>query len=177
MEHDWQERVANAIGWARGHLGSTAYASRCLAFVEDAYERANALELFGGDFAAESAESYGAREQTGEPPAGAFVFYDTSGELLGRRRNWGHVGLGIGGGQVVHAWDRVRIDPYLAIAELAGPPGWDAPRWAGWAPVERVLRGCRPRDWTPEGDAAGAAERAQAARFAPGPRPAAGPVA
>ncbi|MFE2290542.1 hypothetical protein [Streptomyces sp. NPDC059452] len=38
-------RTENAIAWARQHLGTASYASRCLAFVEDAYERANGLEL------------------------------------------------------------------------------------------------------------------------------------
>ncbi|MGW5800824.1 hypothetical protein ACWFQ7_13085 [Streptomyces bacillaris] len=55
-------RTEKAIAWARQHLGTESYASRCLAFVEDAYERPNELELFGGDFAAESAELYSARE-------------------------------------------------------------------------------------------------------------------
>ncbi|MEV5615168.1 MULTISPECIES: hypothetical protein [Streptomyces] len=52
-------RTENAIAWARQHLGTESYASRCLAFVEDAYERPNELELFGGDCAA---ELYAARE-------------------------------------------------------------------------------------------------------------------
>ncbi|MFJ8843860.1 hypothetical protein ACIRFF_13255 [Streptomyces cyaneofuscatus] len=161
-------RTQNAIAWARQHLGTTSYASRCLAFVEDAYERANELELFGGDFAAESAALYAARDNGGEPPAGAFVFYDFTGEMLGRRQNWGHVGLCVGDGLVIHAWDEVRTDHYRQIPTLAGPPGWDAPRWAGWTPVQRILEGCRPKDWTPEGDAATAARRVQAARFGGG---------
>lgn len=162
-------RTENAIAWARQHLGTESYASRCLAFVEDAYERPNELELFGGDFAAESAELYAARENAGAPPpAGAFVFYDFTGEMLGRRQNWGHVGLCVGDGLVIHAWDRVRTDHYLEIQDLAVPPGWDAPRWLGWTPTERILRGCRPKDWSPEGDAAAAARRMQAARFGDG---------
>ncbi|TDC61321.1 hypothetical protein [Streptomyces hainanensis] len=170
MDQDWQGCVENAVGWARGHLGSTAYASRCLAFVEDAYERPNHLEVFGGDFARESAELYAARDNTGVPPAGAFAFYDSGGELLGRRRNWGHVGLCVGDGLVVHAWDRVRIDHYLAVQDLTGPPGWDAPGWLGWAPAQRILQGFRPKDWSAAGDAADAARRAQTARFGEGAR-------
>ncbi|MDT9682865.1 hypothetical protein RND61_12395 [Streptomyces sp. TRM76323] len=168
MEHDWQTCVENAVAWARGHLGETSYASRCLAFVEDAYERSNHLEVFGGDFARESAELYAAQDNTGTPPIGAFVFYDTSGELFGQRRNWGHVGLSLGDGRVIHAWDRVRIDHYLDVQDLGVPPGWDAPRWIGWTPVQRVFQGCRPRDWSAVGDAAAAARRMQAARFGPG---------
>ncbi|MDT0347058.1 NlpC/P60 family protein [Streptomyces litchfieldiae] len=168
MEHDWQTYADNAITWARGHLGSTAYTSRCLAFVEDAYERPNHREIFGGDFARESAELYAVQDNTGVPPTGAFVFYDASGELFGQRRNWGHVGLCVGDGQVVHAWNQVRIDHYLGIENLAGPPGWDALRWLGWAPIERIFRGSRPKDWTATGDAATAARRAAMARFGTG---------
>jgi cell wall-associated NlpC family hydrolase len=167
METDQRTRVDNAVAWATRHLGETAYASRCLAFVEDAYERSNHLEVFGGDFAGESAELYAVRDETGPPPRGAFAFYDTSGELFGRRSNWGHVGLGLGDGLIVHAWDRVRVDHYLEVQELAAPPGWDPCRWVGWAPAERVLQGCRPKDWTPSGDAAAAARRMQRDRFGP----------
>ncbi|WP_086733785.1 hypothetical protein [Streptomyces glaucescens] len=95
----------------------------------------------------------------------AFVFYDTTGTLFGRRRNWGHVGLSLGDGRVVHAWDRVRIDPYVEIQSLTGPPGWDSPAFAGWTPVQRILQGCRPKDWPMEEDAAVEAERMHRARF------------
>lgn len=165
MESDWQTFTDNAIAWAMRHLGATGYASRCLAFVEDAYERANGVEIFGGDYAHESAELYAVRSNAGEPPIGAFAFYDTVGELYGERRNWGHVGLCVGDGRVVHAWDQVRIDHYLEIEHLVGPPGWDSPAWAGWAPVQRVFDGFRPKDWTATGDAAAAAVRMQEARF------------
>jgi cell wall-associated NlpC family hydrolase len=172
MQHDQQSLIDNAIAWARRYLGSPDYTTRCLAFVEDAYERSNHLEVFGGDFAAESAGIYAVHENTGEPPAGAFAFYDTTGELFGERRNWGHVGLCVGEGLVVHAWDRVRIDHYRAIEQLSGPPGWDAPRWAGWAPAGRVLAGARPRAWSAAGDPAEAAAAMAAARFGGGPGPA-----
>ncbi|MER5295195.1 hypothetical protein ABT382_24455 [Streptomyces pharetrae] len=165
MEPDQRTCVDNAIAWARNRLGTTSYTSRCLAFVEDAYERSNRLEVFAGDFAAESAELYAARDNTGVPPAGAFVFYDTTGTLFGRRRNWGHVGLSLGDGRVVHAWDRVRIDSYVEVQSLTGPPGWDSPAFAGWTPVQRILQGCRPKDWPTEEDAAVEAERMQRDRF------------
>ena len=46
----------------------------------------------------------------------------------GVRQEWGHVGLAMGDGKVVHAWDVVRIDDALAIPALPPAPGWDAPR-------------------------------------------------
>ncbi len=37
------------IRWAESKLGSTEYAGRCLAFIEDALEISNDIEVFGGD--------------------------------------------------------------------------------------------------------------------------------
>jgi hypothetical protein len=62
-----QRYTVNAIRWAQEHLGSTEYAARCLAFVEDAYEESNHVEIFGGDGAQASADEYGAAQNRGEP--------------------------------------------------------------------------------------------------------------
>jgi cell wall-associated NlpC family hydrolase len=170
MNPEYTTYTHKAVDWAMDRLGSPDYATRCLAFVEDAYERANDVEIFGGDHAAESAEQYGARAGLGEPPLGAFVFYDTTGTLGGERRNWGHVGLCVGAGQVVHAWDEVRVDHYLDVERLESAPGWEAPSYAGWAPVERVFEGhTSVKDWSEAGDAAAAAVRAQEQRFGTAP--------
>jgi len=45
----------------------------CLAFVEDAYEFGNKIEMFGGSTATESANEYGVNP-VGQPPRGSFVF-------------------------------------------------------------------------------------------------------
>jgi hypothetical protein len=81
------------------------------------------------------------------PPAGAYVFYACGGPVDGVRREWGHVGLALGDGGVVHAWDVVRVDDARAIPALPPATGWDAPRLIGWAAPELVLRGHTPRDW------------------------------
>jgi hypothetical protein len=154
---------ARAVAWALEHHGSSAYATRCLAFVEDAIERSNGIEIFGGDYAAESARLYRASLNTGTPPAHALVFYASVGELFGVRRDWGHVGISLGDGRVVHAWDRVRIDEHRALEALAPAAGWGVLRWVGWAPLGRVLVGARPRTW--DEDAGDAAARMQAERF------------
>jgi cell wall-associated NlpC family hydrolase len=119
--------VENAVAWALEHVGSTDYALRCLAFVEDAYERSNAIEVFGGDSASASAEEYGARNSTGEAPAGAFVFFDCAGPVAGDVRKWGHVGLALGDGRMVHAWGAVRVDAIAEILDLPGADGWTVP--------------------------------------------------
>ena len=133
--------VERAIAWALEHVGSPAYGLRCLAFVEDAYERANAIEVFGGSSAAESAAIYGATASDGEPARGAFVFFDTSGPVEGIDRDWGHVGLALGDGSMVHAWSTVRVDPIHEIHRLRGAAGWSAPVYGGWTPPERILQG------------------------------------
>jgi cell wall-associated NlpC family hydrolase len=138
-----------AVEWALRHLGDRGYALRCLAFVEDAYERANGIEVFGGSSATESAQLYGLEpyEADDPPPPGSLVFYTTEGPIDGRLRDWGHVGLALGDGRVVHAWDVVRVDPAEAVEGLLPAAGWSQPRLMGWAGTARVLAGHRPRTW------------------------------
>lgn len=135
--------VERAMAWALAQVGSAAYPFRCLAFVEDAYEIANQIEIFGGSTAKESADAYGVQTPALDPPAGAFVFYDCCGALFDVYQNWGHVGLSLGDGTVVHAWNQVRVDPYRAVETLHGAPGWTQPRYIGWVAVERILQGHR----------------------------------
>jgi cell wall-associated NlpC family hydrolase len=121
------EIVERAIDWALARSGDPAYALRCLAFVEDAYEQANGIEVFGGPSATESAELYGAADAVGEPPRGAFVFFGCRGPVDGQVKDWGHVGLALGDGRMVHGWDVVRVDPIAEVPLLRGGPGWSAP--------------------------------------------------
>ncbi|MBT2759208.1 C40 family peptidase [Mesobacillus foraminis] len=141
MNKNFDEYIHNAIKWAKGHLNSKDYCFICLAFVEDALERSNNIEIFGGNTAKESADLYGAYKHSGMPPKGTFVFYDCIGEINGVRKNWGHVGLSIGNGEVIHAWDKVRIDPYLEVEMLTAAPGWEKPKLIGWVPLERIMLG------------------------------------
>jgi len=138
-----------ATGWAMGRIGDRTYALRCLAFVEDAIERANGIEIFGGSSAQESAEMYGTQPLvSGTPPrAGSLVFYACEGSADGRWRDWGHVGIALGDGRVVHAWDEVRVDPAEDVETLLPRAGWSQPRLLGWVPLSRVLEGHRPRSW------------------------------
>ncbi len=146
MNEEFTAYIANAIQWAQAHLGATEYASRCLAFVEDAYEQSNHVEIFGGCSAQESADEYGAAQNRGEPPIGAFVFYACEGPVEDEIKHWGHVGLCMGEGKVIHAWDKVRIEPYLDVQILTPPPGWSQPQFIGWTPIERILVGYRKKD-------------------------------
>ena len=141
MDKTYNEYIENAIKWAKGHLNSKEYCFICLAFVEDALERSNNIEIFGGDTAKESADLYEATMQTGIPPKGTFVFYDCFGVINREQKNWGHVGLSIGNGEVIHAWDQVRIDHYMEVEKLTTARGWEKPKLIGWVPLERIMHG------------------------------------
>jgi len=135
----------NAIEWATGNIGNRDYTYKCLAFVEDAYETSNSIEMFGGSSAAESAEMYGV-SAIEPPPRGAFVFYSSAGPIDGIHKSWGHVGIAIGKSKVIHAWDDVRTDKYLSVELLQPAPGWTTPRYIGWVPPSVFLCGYRIRE-------------------------------
>ena len=136
--------IDGAIRWALEHLGSQDYPFLCYGFLEDAYELGNQIELDGkGSTAKEAADAYGALP--GPPRKGSYVFYDCSGAFNGDFRNWGHIGLALGDGCVVHAWDgTVRIDTLDAIERLS-LPGWTPPHYLGYAPPELILQGMKPK--------------------------------
>jgi cell wall-associated NlpC family hydrolase len=91
--------------------------------------------------AKESADLYEAHKHTDIPRKGNFVFYDCFGVINNEYKNWGHVGLSIGNGEVIHAWDKVRIDNYLDVVKLMAAPGWEKPKFIGWVPLERIMLG------------------------------------
>jgi cell wall-associated NlpC family hydrolase len=76
--------------------------------------------------------------QFGEPERGAFVFYDCLCQSEDGIVNWGHCGISLGKGQVIHAWSTVRIDDFRQIEQLTSPIG-EHPRYIGWVPLRRVL--------------------------------------
>ena len=67
------------------------------------------------------------------------VCTQSGGTADGEPRDWGHCGLCIGEGRVIHAWDRIRIDDYRTLEQLSPAHGWTQPRYIGWVPLERVL--------------------------------------
>lgn len=76
--------------------------------------------------------------QTGISERGAFVFYECLCFDKDIIVNFGHCGISLGKGQVIHAWDVVRIDGYKEIERLTALTG-DHPKYIGWVPLERVL--------------------------------------
>ena len=132
------KRIDNMIVWAEKHLGDRSYAGWCLSFIEDALEQSNDIEIFGGDSAKESSEMYRDALRTDEPERGAFVFYDCLCPSEDGVVNWGHCGIALGDGRIIHAWDKVRTDDYREIEKLVALTG-DHPKYLGWVPIERVL--------------------------------------
>ena len=131
--------IHNMIIWAKNKLGSTEYAGWCLSFVEDALEISNGIEIFGGDSAKESCELYSDALQNGIPEEGSFVFYDCLCPGNDGPVNWGHCGISLGDGTIIHAWDKVRIDDYLKVESLMALTG-DHPKFIGWVPINRILK-------------------------------------
>ena len=135
-----EKLTENMIRWAESKLGCAKYAGWCLSFIEDALEISNDIEIFGGDSAKESCEMYRDALRSGIPERGAFVFYDCLCPGENGPVNWGHCGISLGNGRVIHAWDKVRIDDYLEIEKLKALTG-DHPKYQGWVPLERILEG------------------------------------
>lgn len=139
MDNRTNEMIETMIHWAEDRLGETKYTGWCLAFIEDALEIPNRIEIYGGDSAKESAELYADEMRQGEPERGAFVFYDCVCLSEDGPVNWGHCGISLGDGNLIHAWDKVRIDNYRDLECLTALSG-EHPRFIGWVSVERVLR-------------------------------------
>ena len=138
LYYQMEKLTENMIRFAESKLGSKEYAGWCLAFIEDALEISNHIEVFGGDSAKESCELYKDALRDGVPERGAFVFYDCLCPSENGPVNWGHCGISFGDGRVIHAWDMVRVDDYLGIEKLTALTG-DHPKYLGWVALERVL--------------------------------------
>jgi len=102
-------------------------------------EKSSGIEIFGGNSAKESAVLYADGMRRGIPERGAFVFYDCICQGPDGPVNWGHCGISLGDGRIIHAWDAVRIDGYRDIEAMTALSG-DHPKYIGWVPVERVLK-------------------------------------
>ena len=110
------------IRWAEDKLGRKEYAGWCLSFIEDVLEKSSGIEIFGGNSAKESA-----------------LLYDCICQSPDGTVNWGHCGISLGDGRIIHAWDAMRIDGYRDIEAITALSE-DHPKYIGWVPVERVLK-------------------------------------
>jgi len=144
MQNNIDKYIEGAVRWAMQQVGSETYATLCYGFLEDAYELGNGIILDGkGCTAREAAEAYG--WQSGEAPKGSYVFFDCTGPIRGDVRSWGHIGLSLGDGRIIHAWDVVRVDTLDDMEKLPPTPGWTVPVYLGWAPAEQILQGMKKK--------------------------------
>jgi len=142
------ERIDKALNWAFSQLGSTKYKDECLSFVEDAYAEAgsdprNNIPVPGDPgfrYAKYVAEFLNAKIGTYIPPRGAWMFYDWTGWVdlnkngvkeSGEIRNWGHVGISLGDGHVIHALGKVQINSIQEMEEITIQG--EKLKYVGWA--------------------------------------------
>jgi len=128
------DAIAWALDWADGPpyppgayqewYREVKYVNLCLAFVQDAYQYGASAKIQRYEYAEQAADALGAEENKGIPPPGAFVFYNWYGTIDGEYKNWGHVGLSLGDGQMVHAWT---TGPVVASYDTIGL------EYIGWA--------------------------------------------
>ena len=95
-------RVTKAIAWAEKMIGKGGYTYDCQTFVGDTYRKTGTSPV-GYTCAKAAADALDAKDSSGTPPRGAYVFYNWSETLKGVYKNWGHVGLSIGDGKIIHA--------------------------------------------------------------------------
>ena len=114
-------RITKAIAWAEKQIGSEEYyhddMSWCQTFVGDAY-RETGTSPTPYTCAKAAADALDAKDSSGAPPRGAYVFYEY-GSL-------GHVGLSIGDGMIIHVPGSkpIRKDKYTDVMGL---------EYIGWA--------------------------------------------
>lgn len=123
---------------AKSEIGNREYAGQHLSFIDDALEKSGGSAVFVGNSANDSSESYSSALRFGAPERGALVFYDCLCRGENAPANYGHCGIALDGGAVIHAWNDVRIDNYLTIEKLTSRNG-DHLRYIGWVEIDRLL--------------------------------------
>lgn len=90
-----------------------------------------------------AANRLNAESNKGLPPRGAFVFYDWNGEVNKVYRNWGHVGLSLGNGEIIHNFGKsILKQDYTSLDSKKFPYiGWAYPPLTPPINREYVLSG------------------------------------
>lgn len=111
-------RAPGVITWAKAQLGRTDYKGYCQRFVHHAYGKS-----YGYASAKACYNDIGRKDtiaNLSKVPIGSLVFFDSHPQ-------YGHVGIYIGNGQVIHGVSTVRIETMTT--------GWLARDYQGWAPA------------------------------------------
>lgn len=116
-------QVEKAISWARGKLGSSAYAGYCQRFVGHAYQAAG-IPYVGVGSATNAFKKYAVYRGSNYSniPIGAAVYFSC------KNHNNGHVGIYVGNGQMIHTFPKV---VQTTVAYVAGSRSYTYVGW-GW---------------------------------------------
>lgn len=116
-------QVQKAVEWARGKLGSNAYAGYCQRFVGHAYQAAG-IPYVGVGSATNAFRQYAVYRGSNYSniPIGAAVYFSC------KNHNNGHVGIYLGNGQMIHSFPTVKI---TTVAYVAGSRSYTYVGW-GW---------------------------------------------
>lgn len=154
------DRGRGAIEWALSRLGDPAYNGWCLKFVANAFG-APAAGFYSAQVAANQLRPQGAAAGVAAAPAGALVFFSWG--------VYGHVGISLGDGRMVHAGSVVKVD--------AVPRGsyWGT-RYLGWVSAPGSWPGRPPAAPAPQPAAPPAPAAQPAPSTSPAPSAPAGPA-
>lgn len=117
-------QVQQAINWAKRQIGSTKYSGLCQRFVADAYAYGAGMPKRSASSAKVARKLWRVSMSRSNIPTGAAVYFDSP-----TSPQFGHVGLYIGGGQVIHAFGRVKQMSIDAI--IGGGYAWQGWGWNG----------------------------------------------
>ena len=135
-----QECIEEAIKWAEGQdQNSLRWNDLCLKFVSEAYGTGESINpkttgwQWPNDAIAKLGDSFYQANECCNPPRGSLIFFSVTGE----NEIYGHIGIYLGNGKVVHAYGTPRVD------NLAGGDGVEQlstiGSYLGWA--------YPPEDW------------------------------
>lgn len=162
---DFETWAETAIEWAQNNLGSDHWYELCLRFTANAFMQqgeppseipegiwTSALDAINGD------EDYDLilkdPDSWNNAPRGALIFFSKTEE-----NQFGHVGIYLGDGRIIHSYGKVRIDDVEQVGELdrgrliGSYLGWTYPpeRWRPKSTTSKTMEPAKP-DVTPSSD-------------------------
>ena len=112
-------QIETVISWAMSKLGSQSYAYLCQKFVAHAYSQV--APLVSKETAKLAANAWCTHPGDKNPPRGATVYYNWYGRVDGVYANYGHVGIALGDGRVIHAYGN-RVNGGLTLPSVEPDP-------------------------------------------------------